>query len=173
MKDKYRRLLSSYKLRMEQGRIPATRELAPEQIEVLKRFVHRLHTESDPANRRQWERRESPRHPGPHVVLVTPCSTPDKPRMNETISVVLKDMSSGGICFVHTGAFIDPYFLTTIRVQAIAPICLLAKVQRVEPARLGLYLVGGKFLERVSLGDEYDRHGQSGKGDSGSQKSVE
>lgn len=161
MADKYRRLLSTYRLRTESNkhRTPA-RSLSPEQTEVLRNFVQRLNQNAKHTSDAMVERRGSTRHPCAHSVLITPCATPETPRMADTSMVVVKDVSSGGISFVQPGPFGDPYFLVTFRVRGVAPICLLARVQRMEPARLGLYIIGGEFQERVSLGDEHDRDGQ-------------
>lgn len=168
MKDKYRKLLSTYRLRSENAKqAAASRRLAPEQAAVLKSFVHRLNNDGNNTPKPTLERRESVRHPCEHFVLVTPCTSPERPRMQDTAPVVVKDISSGGISFVQTGAFTDPYFLVTFQVRGVPPICMLSKVMRMEPARMGLYLVGGEFQERVSLGDEYDRNGQPGEGSAG------
>lgn len=153
MNDRYRSLVQGYRRPAEASAAPTARmELDPQRAEVLLACVRRL-LEEQAREPIPHERRRSFRRPYPSAMLLTPCRPDKDPLLEETQTVVAKDLTPGSIGFVHTRALRDRHAVLTFLIGPAEPICLLTAIRRVQPIRQGLYLIGGEFEARISLGE--------------------
>jgi hypothetical protein len=135
---------------MHAADLPVGGRLDPERSRVLQGFVRRLLTDQQvPAA--GSERRRTARQAYPQAMLLTPCAKRREPRVEETVMVVGKDLSRNGVGFVHTRALREEHVVITLRQKDSAPISLLTVIRRVQPLRHGLYLIGGEFVERITM----------------------
>jgi hypothetical protein len=146
---KYRVQVEAYDPQPTSGR---TRVLDKKQEEALVGLVRRLYEQSskielDPFS----EQRRFKRLPFHRIVTLTPCPTLDDPRLHDAEPVVAKDISSGGLCFVHHRQPRDKQILVTLGEENLIPICMLAEVRYVSPTQQGLYMIGIEFKQRVHL----------------------
>ena len=159
MKDRYRKLLGTCRAPMPRRAFaaPRVRPLDPERVRVLREYVERLIADSDRFGVDVDERRANRRRHFPGTLLMTPCTPEAEPIVSETTMVVGKDLSPRGVSFVHSRAVRQTHVLVTFRMPNGSPICMLTEVKRTQPLRQGLYLVGGAFQDRVSLGADDGR----------------
>ena len=133
----------------------ARRVLDPAQEETLLRLVKRLYAQ---ANRHDpdsfQEQRRFQRMPFHRVVTLTPCPTLKDPKLHDAEPVVAKDISSGGLCFVHSRQPQHKQILITLSEEDLIPVCMLAEVKYVLPTVQGMYLIGVEFKQRVHLAIE-------------------
>lgn len=155
MGERYRKLLTSYRPPKPPTPLPRQGRLfESDRADTLVDIVRRLlATPIEPEFFE--ERRHSFRRPYPKAVWMTPCDALGKPRHEERVTVVVKDISPGSIGFVHNRALRDKHVVLAMQVTDNAPICLVTAIRRVQPVRQGLYLVGGEFVARMDP-EEYD-----------------
>lgn len=157
MADRYQRKLPGYRPpQKEPEGLPAALRLDPQRASVLLACVQRL-LDQPPAEQVSVERRRAFRRPYPSAMLMTPCDDRRQPRVDETQTVVAKDLTPGSVGFVHSRALRESAIVLTFRLDNGLPICVLAAVRRVQPIRQGLYLIGAEFLERITLGELHDQ----------------
>ncbi|MBY0586259.1 PilZ domain-containing protein [bacterium] len=97
------------------------------------------------------DQRRFQRLPFHRVVTLTPCPTLEEPRLHEAEPVVAKDISSGGLCFVHHRRPTEKQILITLGEENLIPICMLAEVRYVVPTQQAMYVIGVEFKQRVQL----------------------
>jgi hypothetical protein len=131
------------------------RTLDPAQEETLVRLVKRLFAQSARQEAGSFsEQRRHRRMPFHRVVTLTPCPTLEDPWLHEAEPVVAKDISSGGLCFVHSRQPQQKQILITLSEEELIPVCMLAEIKYVLPTQQGMYLIGVEFKQRVHLAIE-------------------
>lgn len=154
MRNKYRRLLhqeTQAQQHLRGVKLPRAKPLSAEHLNTLQDMVRRLAEEAGPSPV-GYDRRQTERRPFPHAMLAIPCDDNKLPRLQESSQVVCKDFSGRDIGFLHTRAVRDKYMILSFTPPDQPPISILTEIVRVRPLRLGLYLIGGRFLERVDMG---------------------
>ena len=160
MGDRYRRQLSTY--RPPDASAPAAKTLdrsaqtekEQQRERALLAVARRVLAEPQPPTD-VVERRQSFRYAYPAKMLLTPCTPGRLPKMAETALVIGKDLSQGGVALLHTRAVRESQVIVSFRKEEGETMSLLIEVVWSRPVRQGFYLIGGQFLERVSL-DEID-----------------
>lgn len=152
MHTHYRRILSQ----LDAPPVPTNNghsaSLSFSQTQSLLGVVRRMLDESDRVSKSNAsERRRSRRRPYPQRVLITPCLAFDLPRFEESEAVVAKDLSTAGLSFVHARRLTDRRILVTLPGGSALPICMAAELRHQSAAKQGLYVIGLRFLQRVTL----------------------
>jgi hypothetical protein len=133
----------------------ARRAFDPAQEETLIRLVKRLYAQSNRQDPESFqEQRRFQRMPFHRVVTLTPCPTLEEPKLHDAEPVVAKDISGGGLCFVHSRQPPHKQILITLSEEDLIPVCMLAEVKYVLPTAQGMYLIGVQFKQRVHLAIE-------------------
>ncbi len=100
----------------------ARRVLDPTQEETLIRLVKRLYAQSSRQDPETYqEQRRFQRMPFHRVVTLTPCPTLEEPKLYDAEPVVAKDISAGGLCFVHSRQPQHKQILITLSDEDLIP----------------------------------------------------
>lgn len=151
---RYRRILSQLDAIPSPTRHGSAPRLSVDQTRTLLEIVRRLFDETNQYGEPNGsERRRSRRRAYPQRIIVTPCLAFDWPRFHESEVVVAKDLCVSGLSFVRARQFEDHQLLVTLPKGSDAelPICMAAERRHQSTSRQGLYVVGIRFVQRMTL----------------------
>ncbi len=116
-----------------------------EQLRALEDLVRRMIEESGSGTYNN--RRDSDRHPFARRVSLVPLDIRELKLLVPELAIA-RDVSRSGISLVSPRTFDRDALVVTLPKSA-QKLRLMAEVVRVQPARLGLYVIGAKFVRRL------------------------